>query len=67
MGLAQQYLPTPVLGTTFYEPSDQGYEGQVQERLNRWRIAQAAALGLSPSTWIKEEHADHPADPPRGD
>jgi putative ATPase len=26
----QQYLPTPLLGTTFYEPSDNGYEQNIQ-------------------------------------
>jgi putative ATPase len=57
----QQYLPKSVLGTTFYKPSDQGYEAQVAERLSRWRSAQAKVLG------IEEENHDHPAaDPPRG-
>lgn len=40
----QQYLPTGKLGSTFYHPSDQGYEAQVQERVQRWREAQAKAL-----------------------
>jgi putative ATPase len=39
----QQYLPTPLLGTTFYTPSDQGYETQVAERMTRWRAALAKA------------------------
>ncbi len=56
----QQYLPTPLLGATFYQPSNQGYEAQIAERLERWRQAQAAALKTSP-----EPHGDHPADPPR--
>ncbi|MDD5370157.1 MAG: AAA family ATPase [Anaerolineaceae bacterium] len=57
----QQYLPKTALGSTFYKPSDQGYEGQVAERLSRWRAAQAKALG------IEEEDHDHlAADPPRG-
>ena len=43
----QQYLPTSVLGTTFYEPGDQGYEAQVGERVKRWREAQAKALAKS--------------------
>jgi hypothetical protein len=34
------------LGTYFYTPSNQGYERQVQERLERWRAAQRAALGI---------------------
>jgi putative ATPase len=45
----QQYLPTNVLGTYFYSPSDQGYEVLVQERLARWRAAQRAALGITRS------------------
>jgi putative ATPase len=42
--LPQQYLPTPLLGTHFYKPSDQGYENQVTERLARWQAAQQAVL-----------------------
>lgn len=41
----QQYLPTSMLGRVFYKPSDQGYEAEVAERVERWRKAQAAALG----------------------
>ncbi len=40
----QQYLPKTILGRVFYEPSDQGYEAEVGERLRRWREAQAKAL-----------------------
>jgi putative ATPase len=40
----QQYLPKKLLGTNFYQPSDQGYESQVRDRLARWREAQAKAL-----------------------
>jgi len=40
----QQYLPENLIGQVFYEPSDQGYEGKVQSRLQRWREAQAQAL-----------------------
>ncbi len=40
----QQYLPDSVAGTRFYQPSDQGYEEQVRQRLQRWREAQARAL-----------------------
>jgi len=45
--LPQQYLPSPLLGTYFYNPSDQGYEAQVRERLAHWRAAQQKALGIS--------------------
>jgi len=40
----QQYLPGSALGKVFYKPSDQGYEAQVIERLNRWREAQQKVL-----------------------
>jgi putative ATPase len=40
----QQYLPDRVLGTIFYEPSDQGYEARVADRVKLWRDAQAKAL-----------------------
>jgi putative ATPase len=45
--LPQQYLPRPLLGTYFYQPSDLGYESQVVERLARWREAQRQALGIT--------------------
>jgi putative ATPase len=45
--LPQQYLPKSVLGTYFYQPSTQGYEAQVVERLRRWREAQRQALGIT--------------------
>jgi putative ATPase len=40
----QQYLPKTQLGKVFYKPSDQGYESQIADRLERWRSAQAQAL-----------------------
>ena len=40
----QQYLPRDIIGRVFYQPSDQGYEVEVGERLGRWRQAQAKAL-----------------------
>jgi putative ATPase len=45
--LPQQYLPRELLGTYFYQPSNQGYEAQVVERLARWREAQRQALGIT--------------------
>jgi putative ATPase len=45
--LPQQYLPKELLGTYFYQPSEQGYEAQVKERLARWREAQRLALGIT--------------------
>jgi len=40
----QQYLPKNVLGREFYQPSDQGFESGVRDRVERWREAQAKAL-----------------------
>ena len=44
--LPQQYLPRELLGIYFYRPSDQGYEAQVQGRLEAWRETQRAALEI---------------------
>ncbi|MEX2161147.1 MAG: AAA family ATPase [Anaerolineales bacterium] len=43
----QQYLPKVLLGTYFYNPSEQGYEAEVKDRLARWREAQRKALGIT--------------------
>jgi putative ATPase len=42
----QQYLPKRLLGTYFYKPSQEGYEAEVVQRLERWRAAQRKALGI---------------------
>jgi putative ATPase len=42
----QQYLPKRLLGTYFYQPSEEGYEAQVVARLEMWREAQRKALGI---------------------
>ena len=39
--IPQQYLPSNLLGTVFYEPSDQGYEARIAERMARLRELQA--------------------------
>jgi putative ATPase len=52
--VGQQYLPTALLGTYFYSPSEQGYEAVVKERLARWRAAQERALGLTETTTLPE-------------
>jgi putative ATPase len=52
--LPQQYLPKSLLGTYFYNPSTQGYEAQVEERLERWREAQQRALGITQTTEIPD-------------
>ncbi len=33
----QTYLPEPLLGSIFYEPSDRGFERRLAERLLKWR------------------------------
>lgn len=35
----QQYLPDRLQGRRYYEPSEQGYERVIKERLERWRKA----------------------------
>ncbi len=52
--LPQQYLPRPLLGTYFYNPSTQGYEAQVIDRLARWREAQRQALGVTQTTEVPD-------------
>lgn len=42
--VAQQYLPTSLQGKAFYQPSDQGYEGQIRDRIARQREAQIASF-----------------------
>lgn len=60
--IPQQYLPTNLLGTVFYEPSDQGYEARIAERLNKLREMQANWLAEKQ----QERHDDHSTHPPRG-
>jgi putative ATPase len=42
--VAQQYLPQGLQGKLFYQPSDQGYEKSILERVNRQREAQIEAM-----------------------
>ena len=42
--VAQQYLPDGLQGKVFYQPSDQGYEQQIQREVTRRREAQLAAM-----------------------
>lgn len=37
--VAEQYLPEPLRGREYYEPTDNGYESEIKERLERWRDA----------------------------
>ncbi len=50
----QQYLPKRLLGTYFYTPSTQGYETQVNSRLEMWRNAQKKALGIENENFIPD-------------
>jgi putative ATPase len=45
--IPQQYMPGEYSGVSFYEPSDQGYEAEVGERLKEWQriIREAAGKG----------------------
>jgi len=52
--LPQQYLPRDLLGTYFYRPSSQGYEAEVSARLDRWRMAQRKALGITQTETLPE-------------
>jgi putative ATPase len=52
--LPQQYLPSPLLGTYFYQGSQSGYESGIVERLARWRKAQREALGIETPHEIPE-------------
>jgi putative ATPase len=42
--VAQQYLPDALQARVFYQPSDQGYEAGIRERVARQREAQLAAM-----------------------
>jgi putative ATPase len=50
----QQYLPDELLGMVFYKPTEQGYEAQIQDRLELWRRAQREALGITETEEIPE-------------
>ncbi len=52
--LPQQYLPDDLLGTYFYQPSSQGYESEVGDRLSRWREAQRKALAIKSTADIPD-------------
>ena len=42
--VAQQYLPSSLQGKMFYEPSDQGFEKEISERVNLQREARLEAM-----------------------
>jgi putative ATPase len=56
--IGQGYLPRALWGTYFYNPSDQGYEEQIEARLARWRAAQRKALDIDEVTELPELSED---------
>jgi putative ATPase len=50
----QQYLPQSLLGTYFYNPSEEGYEAEAKARLEAWRAAQERALGIEQTHVLPE-------------
>jgi len=44
----QEYLPEPLRGQKWYEPTDSGFEKTVKERLERWEQLKQAAVGQPP-------------------
>lgn len=63
----QQYLPSNALDARFYQPSSQGYEAQIAERLARWRAAQEEYIAKKfPSGSTRVSDGDHSPGPARG-
>lgn len=60
--VAQQYLPGSLQGQVFYQPSGQGYEGQIQQAVARRREAQLAALVEGVGVALPEVLTFSPAD-----
>ncbi len=52
--VAQQYLPDTLQGRVFYQPSDQGYEATIRNRVARRREEQLAAM-LEPESSLEGE------------
>jgi len=63
--VAQQYLPTAYLGRRFYEPTGQGYEAIIADRLARWRKALAEGLDTTGSSNEEMNHDPPAAHPSR--
>lgn len=62
--IPQQYLPTSLQGRHFYEPSRQGYEAEIADRLEAWRKAQDEKYP-PPEGEKKDNDANHHSDPAR--
>ncbi len=63
--VAQQYLPTSLQGQVFYQPSVQGFEGEISTQVARRREAQLAALvegvGVAPAEVLTSSPNDRNA------
>jgi putative ATPase len=42
--VAQQYLPDHLKNTNFYQPSQEGYEAEISQRISDWRKQQSEGL-----------------------
>jgi putative ATPase len=60
--VAQQYLPSSLQGQVFYQPSDRGFEGEIQTQVARRREAQLAALLEGTSVTLPEVLTFGPVD-----
>jgi putative ATPase len=63
--VAQQYLPGSLQGKVFYQPSEQGYERQLRDRVLRRREAQLAAMVEGMEVAPPEVLTYSPSDPAR--
>jgi len=54
----QQYLPKEQMGKYFYVPSSEGFEAEIQKRLERWREAQRRALGITTTESLPDLEQD---------
>jgi putative ATPase len=55
--IAQQYLPDSLQGRVFYQPSTQGYEQQIHDRVLRQREAQVEAMAEEPTGGVDAQGA----------
>lgn len=54
----QQYLPGDLIGTRFYQPSTQGKEAEIKERLEKWRELQSSVIQpQKPDEELKDGHS----------
>ncbi|OGO04862.1 MAG: AAA family ATPase, partial [Chloroflexi bacterium RBG_13_56_8] len=63
--VAQQYLPDALQGQVFYQPSEQGYEREIKEQVERRREEQLAAMvetSAPPGETLTYSPRDHARD-----